>query len=179
MRPPWEWVATLRRADPDTLVDALEARYLKERLEAKRASPYERARAHLRGREERLQRETVLAEHLLGRTLPGDGLAQHEVTVRGPAGRPTAARFLLANDHSRAARFTFGPPRWFDAQGAPLQARPLTLDPNSCELAPGEERRVRIGLTLPPSAAEVLVPVLADDQPALQLWVRLLPNVEA
>jgi len=180
MQSPWEWVDTLRRADPDELVDALEARYLKERLEARRAAPYERARALLREREARLQRETTLAEHLLQRTpiggVGGGSVGQHELTLQGPAGQPTAGRFLLANDHDRPADFTFGAPRWFDEQGVEQDGAAVTLSPEGCTLGPGEARRVRVATTLGAAPAEVLVPVLADGAPALQLWVRVLPQ---
>jgi len=179
-QPPWEWVETLRKTDPDSLVDALEARYLQAELGRQQDTAYGRARALLREREGQLHREAVLADHLLGRLVPKPGRtstpAQQEVVIQGAPGASASGRFLLANESSEAARFTFGPRRWFDHGGLSIPARPVMLDPDGVVLGAGATCRCRATVELPDQPAEVAISLLADGREVLQLWLCLRPT---
>jgi hypothetical protein len=140
----------------------------------------------LRTRERRLRREQVLTARILDQMEGGSGVAalprraplQQEVRILCPAGGASGGRFLLRNELGRAVRMALRvqPLRAFP--GSLAATARVSLEPAEVDLAPGDERLVRVGVDLAGAShlakeIELVVDALVGDDVVQKLWVAV------
>jgi hypothetical protein len=144
------------------------------------------ARDVLTARERRLRREENLTARILDQMEHGDAVSglqrsaplQEELRIRCPAGGTSGGRFVVRNDLGEPARILFRDHALHAVPGSVAERACLTVEPGAVDLAPGEERLVRIGIDLRrapllATTAEFVVDACAGGEVLQKLWVSL------
>jgi hypothetical protein len=144
------------------------------------------ARDILAARERRLRREENLTARILDQMEHGDAVSglqrsaplQEELRIRCPAGGTSGGRFVVQNDLGEPARILFRSHPLHAVPGSVAERASLTVEPAALDLAPGDERPVRIGIDLRrapglATTAEFVVDACAGGEVLHKLWVSL------
>jgi hypothetical protein len=140
----------------------------------------------LLARERRLRREENLTARILDQMEHGDAVSglqrsaplQEELRIRCPAGGTSGGRFVVRNDLGEPARILFRSHPLYAVPGSVAERARLTVEPAALDLAPGDERLVRIGIDLLraprlATTAEFVVDACAGGEVLHKLWVSL------